>query len=190
MYEGDTPNAERRAAALALDRDLLRELLGQEELRDLIDAGALAAVEADLQRMSERTRADSADALHDVLRRVGDLTRDELVLRAAPGADLDAWLDALATERRGVVLRVGGEERWVAAEDAGLYRDALGAVPPGGLPAAFLADVPDAMERLARRWARTHGPFECARAARALRARPGRRCSPGWSGRASWCAAS
>ena len=77
MYEGDQPNAERRAAALALDRELLRELLGQEELRDLIDPGALETVEADLQRLSERTRADSVDALHDVLRRVGDLTFDE-----------------------------------------------------------------------------------------------------------------
>jgi len=160
MYEGDAPNAERRAAALALDRDLLRELLGQEELRDLIDPGALESVEADLQRISERARADSADALHDVLRRVGDLTRDELLLRVKPGADVDGWLGQLGGERRAIVLRVGGEERWVAAEDAGLYRDALGAVPPGGLPAAFLEDVPDAMERLARRWARTHGPFE------------------------------
>ena len=161
MYEGDAPNAERRAAALALDRDLLRELLGQEELRDLIDPGALESVEADLQRISERTRADSADALHDVLRRVGDLTRDEL--RAARGAGrrrARRWLEQLGAERRAVVLRIGGEERWVAAEDAGLYRDALGAVPPGGLPAAFLDDVPDAMERLVRRWARTHGPFE------------------------------
>ena len=77
MYEGDQPNAERRAAALALDRELLRELLGQEELRELIDPGALETVEADLQRLSERTRADSVDALHDVLRRVGDLTLDE-----------------------------------------------------------------------------------------------------------------
>ena len=77
MYEGDTPNAERRAAALALDRELLRELLGQEELRDLIDEGALEQVEDDLQRLSERTRAESVDALHDVLRRVGDLTTDE-----------------------------------------------------------------------------------------------------------------
>ena len=160
MYEGDQPNAERRAAALALDRDLLRELLGQEELRDLIDPGALESVEADLQRISERTRADSVDALHDVLRRVGDLTLEELRLRAAPGTDVAGWLDRLGGERRAVVLRVGGEERWVAAEDAGLYRDALGAVPPGGLPAAFLTDVPDAMERLVRRWARTHGPFE------------------------------
>ena len=83
MYEGDTPNAERRAAALALDRDLLRELLGQEELRDLIDPGALAAVEADLQRTSERARADNPDALHDVLRRVGDLTSDEVRVRVS-----------------------------------------------------------------------------------------------------------
>src|SRR4029078_10359068 len=78
MYEGDTPNAERRAAALALDRELLRELLGQEELRELIHPRALEQVEADLQRTSERTRADSVDALHDVLRRVGDLTLDAL----------------------------------------------------------------------------------------------------------------
>src|SRR5829696_8449253 len=160
MYEGDAPNAERRAAALALDRDLLREPLGQEELRELLDPAALAEVEADLQRISERTRADSADALHDVLRRIGDLTLDELRARAVPGADVVAWLEQLGAERRTIALRIGGEERWVAGEDAGLYRDALGAVPPGGLPAAFLDDVPDAMERLVRRWARTHGPFE------------------------------
>ena len=86
MYEGDQPNAERRAAALALDRELLRELLGQEELRELIDEGALEQVEADLQRISERTRAESVDALHDVLRRVGELTTDEAALRVAPGS--------------------------------------------------------------------------------------------------------
>ncbi|MET0818047.1 MAG: DEAD/DEAH box helicase [Solirubrobacteraceae bacterium] len=160
MYESDQPNAERRAAALALDRELLRELLGQEELRDLLDPGALDTVEADLQRRSERTRADSADALHDVLRRLGDLTEAELAQRVAPGAELAGWLAALESERRAIVLRVGGEERWVAAEDAGLYRDALGAVPPGGLPTPFIEDVPDAMERLVRRFARTHGPFE------------------------------
>jgi len=169
MYEGDTPNAERRAAALALDRDLLAELLGQEELRDLIDPDALAQVEADLQRTSERARAEHPDALHDVLRRVGDLTLDELRVRATPGADVANWIDGLAAERRAVRLRVGGEERWVAAEDAGLYRDALGAVPPSGLPDVFLGDVPDAMTRLVRRWAITHGPFETGE----LRARYG-----------------
>jgi ATP-dependent Lhr-like helicase len=169
MYEGDTPNAERRAAALALDRELLRELLGQEELRELIDPGALEQVEADLQRRSERTRAETADALHDALRRLGDLTDDEAAARVAPGGDAAGWLDQLAGERRAVVLRIGGERRWVAAEDAGLFRDALGAVPPSGLPDVFLADVPDALERLARRYARVHGPFE----SRALRERYG-----------------
>ena len=78
MYEGDTPNAERRAAALSLDRDLLRELLGQEELRELIDPGALERVEDDLQHRSELTRATSRDGLHDVLRHVGDLAREEV----------------------------------------------------------------------------------------------------------------
>ncbi len=159
MYEGDTPNAERRAAALALDRDLLRELLGQDELRELIDPAALEQVEADLQRLSERTRADSLDAMHDVLRRVGDLTLDDARLRAE---DADSWLEQLGQERRAVRLRVGGEPRWIAAEDAGLYRDALGSVPPSGLPEVFLEDVPDAMERLVRRYARTHGPFEAS----------------------------
>ncbi len=159
MYEGDTPNAERRAAALALDRDLLRELLGQEELRELIDPAALEQVEADLQRLSERTRPESADALHDALRRLGDLTGEEALERTPHAAE---WLEQLAAERRAVLLRVGGERRWIAAEDAGLYRDALGAVPPSGLPEVFLDDVPDAMERLVRRWARTHGPFEAS----------------------------
>ena len=96
MYEDDTPSAERRAAALALDRDLLRELLGQDELRELIDPAALDQVEADLQRLSERTRADSFDALHDVLRRVGDLSEVELQAR---GGTTD-WLEQLAGARR------------------------------------------------------------------------------------------
>ncbi|HEX4624125.1 MAG TPA: DEAD/DEAH box helicase [Solirubrobacteraceae bacterium] len=159
MYEGDTPNAERRAAALSLDRELLRELLGQDELRELIDAEALAAVEDDLQHRSERTRAATRDALHDVLRRLGDLDRDEIVARVLAGVDAAGMLDALERERRAIRLRLAGEERWVAAEDAGLYRDALGAMPPGGLPEAFLEDVPDALRKLASRYARTHGPF-------------------------------
>ena len=159
MYEGDTPNAERRAAALSLDRDLLRELLGQEELRDLIDPGALEEVEADLQRVSERTRAANADGLHDVLRALGDLTTDEAQARCLPVVAAGRILADLEKERRAVRMRIGGEERWIAAEDAGLYRDALGAVPPGGLPATFLEEVEEPLARLARRYARTHGPF-------------------------------
>jgi ATP-dependent Lhr-like helicase len=159
MYEGDTPNAERRAAALSLDRDLLRELLGQEELRELIDPGALRRVEDDLQCRSELTRATGRDGLHDVLRRVGDLTAGELAERVLDGIDARGLLRELERERRVVRLRVGREERYVAADEAGLYRDALGAVPPGGLPEAFLEDVPDALRVLLARFARSHGPF-------------------------------
>jgi ATP-dependent helicase Lhr and Lhr-like helicase len=159
MYEGDTPSAERRAAALSLDRDLLRELLGQEELRELLDPDALARVEDDLQHRSEITRATSRDGLHDVLRHVGDLTEQELAARVFEGIDAAPLLAELQRERRAIGLRVGGELRSIAADEAGLYRDALGAAPPGGLPDAFLADVPDALRVLVARYARTHGPF-------------------------------
>jgi ATP-dependent helicase Lhr and Lhr-like helicase len=173
MYEGDTPNAERRAAALSLDRELLRELLGQEELRELIDPAALEEVEADLQRTSRRTRAANADGLHDVLRAVGDLTTDEAQQRCLEAVSAHRMLLELEQGRRAVRMRIGkatigaqpaepaasAEERWLAAEDAGLYRDALGAVPPGGLPRVFLQEVEEPLARLARRYARTHGPF-------------------------------
>jgi ATP-dependent helicase Lhr and Lhr-like helicase len=159
MYEGDTPNAERRAAALSLDRELLRELLGQEELRELIDPGALEQVELDLQHRSDRTRADSRDALADVLRRLGDLNDVEVADRVLAGLDPAAMLAQLEAERRAVRLRVGGEERWIAADDAGLYRDAFGAVAPSGLPEAFMADVEAPLEKIVGRYARTHGPF-------------------------------
>ena len=139
MYEGDTPNAERRAAALSLDRDLLRELLGQEELRDLIDPGALVEIEEDLQFLSDRRRVATRDALHDVLRTLGDLTAAEAAARVLDGVDAFSMLAELQRERRAVRVRLGGEERWIDAADAGLYRDALGVAPPGGLPAAFLA---------------------------------------------------
>ena len=159
MYEGDTPNAERRAAALSLDRELLRELLGQEELRDLIDPGALEQVEEDLHFRSEHRRATGRDTLHDVLRALGELTAAEAADRVLPGLDADAMLAELIAERRSIRIRLNGEESFIDAADAGLYRDALGVVPPGGLPQAFLEDVPDALTRIARRYAATHGPF-------------------------------
>jgi ATP-dependent helicase Lhr and Lhr-like helicase len=159
MYEGDAPTAERRAAALSLDRDLLRELLGSEELRELIDPGALIRVCEDLQRRSPLTRATGRDELHDTLRQLGDLTPTEIRERVLDGIDAEELLAGLCRERRAIPLRLAGEQRYVAADDAGLYRDALGAVPPGGLPAAFLADVEDALTQLVARYARTHGPF-------------------------------
>jgi ATP-dependent Lhr-like helicase len=165
MYEGDTPNAERRAAALALDRDLLRELLGQEELRELIDPAALEEVEEQLQHRTEAGRAGDRDALQQLLRNLGDLTAEECDERVAEGYSAKSMLEKLVAERRVAKVRIAGEERYIAAEDAGLYRDALGVPPPGGLPEVFLEEHPDAMRTLVRRFARTHGPFPTARAA-------------------------
>jgi ATP-dependent helicase Lhr and Lhr-like helicase len=169
MYEGDAPAAERRAAALSLDRDLLRELLGSEELRELIDPGALERVEEDLQRRSPRIRATGGDELHDLLRALGDLTEAEIAQRVLPGIDHLELLRRLCRERRAIELRLGGEPRFVAAEDAGLYRDALAAPAPAGLPEAFLVDVKDPLEQVVARYARTRGPFATA----SLRARYG-----------------
>jgi ATP-dependent Lhr-like helicase len=150
MYEDDTPAAERRAQALSLDRDLLRELLGQEELRELIDPGALAEVEGRL-RGDPRT----PDELHDLLRRRGDLREDEHDAELA---------EPLLAERRAVHVRVAGEQRLIAAEDAGRYRDALGSMPPGGLPEAFLEADGTPLHSLLRRFARSRGPFTTAEA--------------------------
>ncbi|HET7443380.1 MAG TPA: DEAD/DEAH box helicase, partial [Solirubrobacterales bacterium] len=159
MYEGDTPNAERRAAALALDRDLLRELLGQEELRELIDPEALEEVEAQLQHRTEAGRAGDRDALQQLLRNLGDLRLEECEARVAEGYSAKSMLEKLVAERRVAKVRVAGEECYIAAEDAGLYRDALGVPEPPGLPETFLEEHPDAMRALVRRYARTHGPF-------------------------------
>jgi ATP-dependent helicase Lhr and Lhr-like helicase len=159
MYEDDTPVAERRAQALSLNRDLLRELLGQEELRDLIDPGALEALEADLQGLSDRGRARGPDGLHDLLRRIGDLTEAEIAERITEPASAGAWVESLISERRATRMRIGGEQRVIAAEDAGRYRDGLGGMPPSGLPEAFLETVPDALRTIVARYARSHGPF-------------------------------
>ena len=158
MYEGDAPLAERRAAALALDRDLLRDLLGAEELRELLDPGVLADVELELQCLAETRRARSADELHDVLRRVGDLSAAELDVRCATG-DAATWITDLVGQRRAVELGIAGERRYIAGEDAARYRDALGCSLPIGLPMAFTDPVPRPLEELVGRYARTHGPF-------------------------------
>ena len=160
MYEGDAPLAERRAGALALDRDLLRELLGQEELRELLDGDALADLELSLQALVDDRRAGTLDQVHDLLRRLGDLSDAEVDARVDGGQPVARrWLAELRSTRRAVSLRVGGEERWIAIEDVARYRDGVGAVPPAGVPEAFLAPAAAALEGLLARWARTHGPF-------------------------------
>ena len=158
MYEGDAPLAERRAQALALDRELLAELLGTEELRELIDPEAVADLELELQALAQSRRARTVDAVSDLLRRVGDLRTDEVEARAS-GLDASAALAELDGARRAIRVRVAGEERWIAVEDAGRYRDAVGTSPPAGVAETFLEPVDAPLDLLLARWARTHAPF-------------------------------
>ena len=156
VYEGDAPLAERRAQALSLDSAMLAELLGATELRELLDADTIAAVEAELTRLADDRHARGTDSVHDLLRSVGDLATTEALARGATATDL-AELEAA---RRAIRVRIAGEERWLAVEDAGRVRDALGVALPVGVPEAFTEPVRDPMGDLVSRYARTHGPFQ------------------------------
>ena len=160
MYEGDAPLAERRAQALTLDRDLLRELMGQEELRELLDAEALADLELSLQALIEERQAHDPDQVHDLLRRLGDLSTDDVGDRTLGGRpEASLHVAELAASRRAVRARIGGEERWIAMEDVARYRDGVGVSAPPGVPQAFLGPAEGALDGLLARYARTHGPF-------------------------------
>ncbi|TDC71213.1 DEAD/DEAH box helicase [Actinomadura sp. GC306] len=197
MYEGDSPLAERRAQALALDSALLAELLGQADLRELLDPEAVADTERELQRLAADRRARDLEGVADLLRGLGPLTTAEAAERTRPagtpesvsknapegaaegmseGMSEDAsasaadgagdglvqvsrWLEELEATRRVIRVRIAGEERWAAVEDAGRLRDALGAPLPVGVPEAFLEPVDDPLGDLVSRYARTHGPF-------------------------------
>jgi len=161
LYNTDTPLAERRAAALALDSTLLAELLGSESLRELLDADVIAEVEADLQQLPAERHARGVEGAADLLRVLGDLTPGEAAARGV----VASWLAELEAAGRAVRVRVAGEERWVAVEDAARVRDALGCELPEGLPAAFLEPAGDPVPELLARYARRHGPFTAARAA-------------------------
>ncbi|XRQ03506.1 Lhr family helicase [Actinomadura welshii] len=193
MYEGDSPLAERRAQALTLDSALLAELLGQADLRELLDPEAVAGTERELQRLAPGRRARDLEGVADLLRGLGPLTTAEAAERTAPGGADDVpddapdeapdegpdeapaglpdeaaadvlgqvsrWLAELEATRRVIRVRIAGEERWAAVEDAGRLRDALGAPLPVGVPEAFLEPVDDPLGDLVSRYARTHGPF-------------------------------
>jgi ATP-dependent Lhr-like helicase len=182
LYEGDAPLAERKAQALTLDRNLLRELIGGGELRELLDLNVLAEVEAELQQLTEDRKARSADEVHDLLRRVGDLSIDEIAARTVAGVEVAGAatvIDGLVASRRIAAVRIAGVARFIATEDAARYRDGLGVQLPPGLPAALLEPVAQppasgvaassrmtvegvAFESLVARWARTHAPFTAA----------------------------
>ncbi|MFF2044689.1 ATP-dependent helicase [Kitasatospora sp. NPDC058170] len=161
LYEGDSPLAERRAAALSLDSRLLSELLGQAELRELLDPGVLAELEAELQRLTPERRIRDAEGVADALRLLGPLAEAELTARGAE----PLWALELEAARRVIQVRISGEQRWAAVEDAGRLRDALGTPLPVGVPEAFTEPVKDPLGDLLARHARTHGPFTAAEAA-------------------------
>ncbi len=178
IYDGDAPLAERRAATLALDQAQLRELLGTAELRELLDAEAVDELALELQHLSRKYPIREADQLHDLLLQLGDLSREEILARVGwssaadaqePAADrppYEHWLGELVDKRRILEVRIAGESRYIAAEDAGRYRDALGIMPPQGLPSAFLETVPLPLSELIGRYARTHIPFRLEDVAR------------------------
>jgi len=164
LYDGDAPLAERRAQALTVDQEQLRELLGEADLRELLDAIAIAEVEEAAQCLAENFRARSADGIHDLCLKLGDLSRDELARRVI-SEDLLAHADRLVRSRRLLELRIAGERRLIAAEDAARYRDGLGIPLPPGLAVALLEPVAHPVLELVRRYARTHGPFTLREAA-------------------------
>ena len=164
LYDGDAPLAERRAQVLSIDQDQLRELMGDADLRELLDLSAIEETEEQAQCTAEGYRAKSADGVHDLLLRIGDLTRTELRARCVDDHTADA-ITKLLRARRVLEVPVANEKRFIAAEDAARYRDAIGVPLPPGLPTAFLEEVPDALLDLIRRYARTHGPFTTREAA-------------------------
>jgi ATP-dependent Lhr-like helicase len=158
IYDGDAPLAERRAQALSIDQSQLEEILGSVDFRELLDRAALDEVESQLQSLDADYHAKHADGLHDLLLKLGDLTQPEIEFRSATPA-VASSIEELVSARRVLRTRIAAEVRFIPVEYAAAYRDALGLPLPPGLASAFLAPAPDAFGELARRFARTHGPF-------------------------------
>jgi ATP-dependent Lhr-like helicase len=162
MYEGDAPLAERRAQALALNSSLLAELLGQADMRELLDPAVMDETERELQRLAPGRACRDAEGVADLLRALGPLTTGEIIERCADRQEAASWVASLAAQRRVLQVRIAGQERWAAIEDAGRLRDALGVALPPGVPEAFTEPVPDPIRDLVLRYARTHCPFTAA----------------------------
>jgi ATP-dependent Lhr-like helicase len=161
IYDGDAPLAERRAQALSVDQNQLRELLADAELRDLLDAEAIVAMERQLQQLEESRRIRTADQLHDLLIRIGDLTAEDIAARSSAD-DTESLVRDLTAVQRIARVSIAGEFRYIAMEDAARYRDALGVALPADVPAALLEPVADPTGDLVARYARSHGPFTSA----------------------------
>ncbi len=159
MYEGDAPLAERRAQALALDSALLAELLGQADLRDLLDPQIVLDSQRDLQRTSPSRHCSSVEQLADMIMQIGPLGAEEIAARCTEPGAAPSWIADLAAQRRIIDVRIAGQQRYAAIEDAGRLRDALGVALPTGIPVAFTELLPDPLGDLVARYARSHGPF-------------------------------
>ena len=168
IYDGDAPLAERRAQALSVDQAQLRELLGEAELRELLDADAIEEFERRAQRLDAEHKPRTVDGVHDLLLLLGDLSEPELQVRLAEGAQIGPLAARLVDERRAVRVQLAGQLRLVATEDIARFRDAVGLVPPPGLPSALLEPVRDPLADLVSRYARTHGPFRAEELAERL----------------------
>ncbi|MEO6826881.1 MAG: ATP-dependent helicase [Microbacteriaceae bacterium] len=165
MYEGDSPLAERRAAALSLDASLLSDLLGRVELRELLDPAVMELIESELQRLAPERKAHGVEGVADLLRMLGPLTTAEIATRLEPDPEAAAdALAALASAKRAIRVGYHGTQWWAAVEDAGRLRDAIGVPLPIGVPDAFIEPVADPLGDLLSRFARTHGPFTTAQA--------------------------
>jgi ATP-dependent Lhr-like helicase len=173
IYEGDAPLAERRAQALAIDQAQLQELLGESDLRELLDAAAVDEIEAQLQALDPEYRARHADGVHDLLLRIGDLSEPELARRCA-SPEVAASIEQLGRVRRVLRIKLAGESRFIAVEDAARYRDAFGIPLPPGLPEVWLEKSTEPLLSIVRRYARTHGPFTTAEVARRYALDPGK----------------
>ena len=161
IYDGDAPLAERRAQALSIDQSQLEELLGDGDLRELLDATALGEIEARLQSLEPEYRARHADGVHDLLLKLGDLSEAEIIARSAT-PEIGGTIHELTNSRRAIRVRIGGDARFMPVEYASRYRDALGAPLPPSLAEAFLAKSEDPLREILRRYGRTHGPFTTA----------------------------
>jgi ATP-dependent helicase Lhr and Lhr-like helicase len=171
IYQGDAPLAERRAQALSIDQSQLQELLGDTDLRELLDPAALDEVEAKLQALDPDYQARHADGIHDLLLKLGDLTEPELASRVAlddgssgsgSSSGFAAVVEGLVNARRLVRVRIASDARYIPVEYASRYRDALGTPLPPGLAEIFLASGEEPLAEIVRRYARTHGPFTSA----------------------------
>ncbi|MGN6404512.1 ATP-dependent helicase, partial [Sinomonas sp.] len=170
LYEGDSPLAERRAAALSLDSTLLNELLGRAELSELLDARVIEQTERELQRLAEDRKLAGVEGTADLLRLLGPLSIAEVAerLRESEDGDAGTYLDELGASKRALAVSIAGNERYAAIEDAARLRDALGVPLPIGVPLAFIEPVADPLGDLVGRYARTHGPFTAGEAAARL----------------------